>query len=340
MPKVTIQEIARKAGVSTATVSRVLSKTGQVSEDTEKRVLQAAQDLNFAIPNAGWKSRTGVHHRIGMLIAGIENGLQGNSFFAEVVAGASSEAERRDLSFSIAPLSNDKNALPAMIRYGAIDGLIVAGVPIPDEQILALSQLPIPTVFIGRYLDNYPLSYVSPENLEGGREAAALLKELGHRKFLILSGPDSIKTFKDRLRGVQEILNDPTILVDMITCENFDEADGYQSVSARIKQGEPFSAIVALTDWMAFGALRALQEHGMRVPQDVSIIGFSDLPMASAVEPALTTIHIPQRYLGALAVHLAHALIDSDILAPTGMMVPLTLIQRSTTAPFRDEANA
>jgi LacI family transcriptional regulator len=336
MAKITIKDVAQKAGVSSATVSRVLRKQGPISEKTEQLVLEAARELNFSLSPSNWKSTPGAHHTLGMLIAGIENGLQQNSFFAEVVAGASTEGDRRNLSISIAPLSADATTLPAMIRQGRVDGLIVAGVPIPDEQVMALSELAIPTVFIGRYLDHYPLSYVSPENLEGGRIAALHLKQLGHCNVAILSGPISIKTFNDRLRGAQEVFRECELPV--FIGDNFDEAAGYEAVSSMLQNGTPFTAILSLSDWMAFGALRALREHGLRVPEDVSVIGFSDLPTAGVIDPPLTTIHIPQRQLGALAVHLAHSLIDGDIMGPVGMMVPLSLVERASTARARSLA--
>ncbi|MDD5367813.1 MAG: LacI family DNA-binding transcriptional regulator [Anaerolineaceae bacterium] len=338
MAKTTIKDVAQKAGVSTATVSRVLRKKGPISEKTGQMVLQAARDLQFSVSTPGWRSPSGTHRNLGMLIAGVENGLQQNSFFAEVVAGATIEGDRRNLTISIAPLSTDILAQPMMLRQGRVDGLIVAGVPIPDEQVMVLSQAPVPTVFIGRYLDHYPLSYVSPENLEGGRMAALYLKDLGHCNVAILSGPASIKTFNDRLRGVQEVFRDcelPVFLRD-----SFDEVAGYESVSSLIQSSKPFTAVLSLSDWMAFGALRALREHGLRVPEDVSVIGFSDLPTAEINDPPLTTIHIPQRQLGALAVHLAHALIEGEILAPVGMIVPLSLAQRASTAPARELTHA
>jgi DNA-binding LacI/PurR family transcriptional regulator len=332
MSKITVKDLAKKAGVSTATVSRVLRKQGPISEKTESLVMQAARELNFAIPAAGWKSRPAVHRQIGMLIAGIEGGLEHNSFFVEVVMGASSEANRRNLSISIAPLTI--GSLPAMVHYNSVDGLIVAGVPIPDEQIITLGQLPVPTVFIGRYLDHTPLSYVSPENLEGGRIAALHLKELGHRKIAILSGLTSIKTFNDRLRGAQKVFRDcepPQVILS----DTFDETAGYEAMADLLTRGEVPTAVLSLSDWMAFGALRCMRERGLRVPEDISVVGFSDLPTAGMIDPPLTTIHIPQRRLGSLAVHLVHALIEGDIAGPVGMMVPLALVQRASTAAPR-----
>jgi len=334
MTKITIKDVAQKAGVSTATVSRVFNKQGPISEKTEQAVLEAARELNFAFANSGWKKSSSEPLNIGMLIAGVEKGLQQNDFFAEVVSGASVEGERRNITISIAPLSADASVQPSIVRQGKVDGLIIAGVPISEEQIISLSHLPVPTVFIGRYLDHYPLSYVSPENLEGGRIAALHLKELGHCKVVILTGPTSIKTFNDRMRGVQEVFRDCDMTV--ISKDTFDEAAGYEAIVDLLKKKEEFTAVLSLSDWMAFGAMRALKEFGLRVPEDVSVIGFSDLPASSMMVPALTTIRIPQHQLGALAVHLVNALIDGEIIGPVGMFVPLTLINRASTTRARE----
>jgi LacI family transcriptional regulator len=339
MSKTTIRDIAEKAGVSTATVSRVLHKNGPISEETEQLVMQATRELNFQPRSMRGKMQLNAHRTLGVMIAGIESGLQENNFFAEVVAGASTEADRRNLSISIALLSKDPLIQPAMIRYGKIDGLIVAGIPIPDEQIVALGQLSVPTVFIGRYLDHMPLSYVSPDNLEGGRIAALHLKELGHSKIVILSGPTTIKTFKDRLQGAQEVLQDSKPL-QIIICENFYEAGGYDSMSRLLDQDEAFTAVLSLSDWMALGAIRAMRERGVHVPQDVSVIGFSDIPSAGLIDPPLTTVHIPQRRLGSLAVHLAHSLIEENISGPVGIVVPLNLVHRASTAVPQESRHA
>jgi len=336
MPTITIRDLANKAGVSTATVSRVLRNQGPISEKTQQLVMQAASELNYPIPTYGWKNQSTTHRQIGMLIAGIEGGLEHNSFFAEVVMGASSEAERRNIGISIAPLSVNTGTRPAMLRNGNMNGLIIAGVPIPDEQIMALGQQPVPVVFIGRYLDHVPLSYVSPENLEGGRIAALHLKELGHFKIAILSGPPTIKTFNDRLRGAQEVFRDCDEPSRVVLSPTFDEAAGYEAMAGLLDRGEEMTAVLSLSDWMAFGALRCMRERGLRIPEDISMVGFSDLPTAGMIDPPLTTIHVPQRRLGALAVHLVHALLEGDIAGPVGMMVPLTLVERSSTTRVRN----
>jgi LacI family transcriptional regulator len=335
MTKVTIKDIALRAGVSTGTVSRVLRKQGPISEKADAAVWQAARDLNYTLPTRARSTSTHTPRRLGMLIAGFDLGQQQNSFFAEVVSGASTEADRRDLSISIAPLSVETGIQPALLRRGEIDGLIVAGVPIPLEQATALSQLPFPVVFIGRYLEDQPHSYVSPENLEGGRMAAKALINLGHHQLAVISGPRKILTFNDRFRGTQEALQGSDVALHYFESDDFNEAAGYKAMHALLETGPVPTAVLALSDWMAFGALRAMRERGLRVPEDVSIIGFSDLPTAGLVEPPLTTVHIPQRYLGALAVHLVHALVEGEVNGPVSMMVPVTLVERASTAPIR-----
>lgn len=332
MQKITIADIAKKAGVSTATVSRVINKQGPVSAETEDRVFQAMSELKVRIPTGG---KAAHHANIGMLIAGYDSPTPQASFFHEVVAGASAETDQMGSTFSFAPLSADSTVEPTLLRRGEIDGLIVAGVPIPDTLVEQYNRLPFPVVFIGRYLEHgVPLNYVAPDNVGGGRIAAQTLYDLGHRHICVLNGPSNINVFRDRLQGVQEIFSaheSTRIIVE----EDFDEAAGYEATRAVLANGDLPSAILALSDWMAIGAQRAINEADLRSPEDISLIGFSDLPVTALLSPPLTTIRIPQRKLGALAVHLLHSLISKEISGPVGMIVPLELVVRQSTAAVR-----
>jgi len=334
MSKVTIKEIARRAGVSNATVSRVLRRQGPMSREMEERVLQAATELGFFHSPV----RAPVRHpnrTIGMLVAGVDSGEeQENSFFAEVIAGASAEADLREISLTVAPLSSGSQGEPAFLRRGKLDGLIVAGVPIADDLVISLSQRAFPTVFIGRYLEHQPLNFVTPDNQEGGRQTAETLLKLGHRRIAILSGPEEINVFRDRLRGVRETLKDYP--AQYFISGAFDENSGYR-LCQQLRQSPSFpTAILALSDWMALGALRALREMNQRVPQDISVIGFSDIPIAEHLNPPLTTIRIPQRRLGAAAVHLVNALLNRELMGPVGMVLPTSLVERGSTGAPRE----
>jgi DNA-binding LacI/PurR family transcriptional regulator len=156
---------------------------------------------------------------------------------------------------------------------------------------------------------------------------------------LILNGPQEINVFNDRLQGVLEILSscDPACVIQQE--HSFDETAGFEAVQDVLSRGDRPTAILALSDWMAIGALRALRQAGLQVPGDVSLIGFSDLPVATLLDPPLTTVRIPQRRLGRLAVHLLHALIEGDVEGPVGMVLPLDLALRASTAAPAQEGH-
>lgn len=328
MANIKFKDIANLAGVSTATVSRVLRRQGPISKETEERVLQAARELNFTPPPV---PRCRSHHNLGMLIAGVDSPNPQSSFFHEVITGATAEADRRDLSLSVAPLASDRDMEPGLLRRHQVEGLVVAGVPLAEDLVIRLSRLELPVVFIGRYLENTPHNFVTPDNRVGGQMAARHLLDLGHRHICVLNGPTGIQTFKDRLAGVKEVIT-ASGDVRLIVRDHFDEEAGYETTCELLQRGERPTAILALSDWMAIGCLRALREYGLRVPQDVSLVGFSDIPLASLLDPPLTTIHIPQRRLGELAVHLLQALLEDELDGPLGMVVPLKLAMRGSTA--------
>jgi LacI family transcriptional regulator len=335
MRKITIQDIANQARVSTATVSRVLNKTGPVSAEMEERVLDAAAKLKF---HPIVSRRVPANTNIGMVIAGVDNPSPQSSFFNEVINGVSAEANRLEATLSVAPLSSDSTEYPALLRRGEMDGLIVAGVPIADKVVESLNNLAVPVVFIGRYLEHgIPLNYVTPDNVGGGRIAARYLFDLGHRNILVLNGPAEINAFRDRLQGVQEVFS-TCESARILLQEHFDEEAGYEATQALLDKNEKPTAILALSDWMAIGAMRALHDRGLRVPQDISVMGFSDLPVTEVLSPPLTTIRIPQRKLGALTVHLLHSLIRGEIVSPIGMVVPLELVVRQSTLSIQGTA--
>lgn len=329
MKKITIQEIANRAGVSTATVSRVLNKKGQISPETETKVLNIVNDLKV---RSGSRSISLKHLRIGMMVTGVDNPSPEYSFFNEVITGASSEAHKMGYAFLMAPLYQTGNVDTPMLRHDMVDGLIIAGAPIEPSVVESLNRLAIPSVFIGRNLNqDKPINYVTPDNYSGGWLAANHLRQCGHKKIVVINGPSNLSVFHERLRGVLDVYSQSNEL-QVISLENFDEAAGYEAVRNILKSGYPFTAILALSDWMAIGALRGLNEHGLSVPEDISLVGFSDLPIARLLKPPLTTIQIPQQRLGSLGVYVLSSLIHGDITSPVGMVVSVELVVRQSTA--------
>lgn len=335
MKKFTISDIAARAGVSTATVSRILNGKDNVTAKTRENVLSVISELNFDIPIQILRSH---QPKFGMAIAGYDDITPQSSFFHEVIAGAGLESDQRRATFSFAPLYGADGADSELLRRGDLDGLIVAGVPIADETVKKLNRAAYPTVFIGRYLDySEPLNYVTPDNVGGGRIAANFLFEAGHRNICVLNGPEKINVFRDRILGVREFFSE-RLAAAIREMTNFNEEAGYEAMRAVLNEKNRPTAVLALSDWMAIGAMRAIVEAGLNIPNDISVMGFSDLPITEILNPPLTTIRIPQRKLGGLAVQLLDSLIRKEIQGPVGMIVPLEIVVRESTKKIEASA--
>jgi len=331
MKKITITDIAARAGVSIATVSRVMNDQDNVSLKTKTHVIETMAAMNLEIPE---KIKSGLPLKLGMVVSGYDSASPESSFFYEVVSGAGFEADRRHATFSFTPILGGSPFESELLKRGDLDGLIVAGVPIPDNVIKKISAYPFPTVFIGRYLEyEERLNYVTPDNVGGGRIAAKYLYESGHREICILNGSERLNVFRDRILGVQEILSQPSE-ISIMTRNSFNEEAGYEAMAEVLERKKRPTAVLALSDWMAIGALRAIRDEGLCVPDDISVMGFSDLPVTGIQSPPLTTIHIPQWRLGTLAVQLLISLIQKNLMGPVGMVVPLELVVRGSTRPL------
>ena len=348
MAHVTLEDVARVAGVSISTASRALSGNPKISRQTAARVQAAAQQLGYR-PNLQARSlsvqRT---HNIGMIIANpVGSTLTSDHFFFSVVEGASRVLEKLGLNLVVSTSQatyQSRADLPQMIRDGRVDGVILGGIPMQDSFVRAVARAGLPTVFIGRYLDRGDyLNTVTPDNVEGGRVALEYLLGLGHHTIAVVSGPLEINTFKDRLAGAQVAAgeaNGPARLLSVVSspvvCSAFDEAAGYQAVRGLLQQSsQPPTAILGLTDWLALGAIRALREGGLAVPGDVSVMGFSDIALATASDPPLTTVRVSSANLGALAARLVLDLLSGEVQGPVKIVLPPELVVRASCAPPR-----
>lgn len=332
MSDIRLKDIAEAAGVSTATVSRIL-RNDRTTSPNAARVMDAARRLNYVSGPRISQGGTTQHSTLGMMIAGMEHGATQDDFFAQVVAGASAEAERRDLNLLISPVP-EPGTESGMVRRSKLDGLIVGGVPIADETLNELIESGLPLIWIGHYLQRSSSIYIAPDNVDGGRQVADHLLTLGHRDIVVLSGPEYVHTFRDRLHGARDVLQGAARW-SLVSHAQFDERAGYEMVQALLERGRP-SALLALTDWIAIGALRAVRERGLRVPEDISITGYSDLAAVEHLDPPLTTVHVPQRQLGALAVRMMHLYLKQELTEPVGMIVPVELRVRRSTARWMD----
>lgn len=330
----TIKDVAARVGVSRQTVSRVINHKGEVSDTTRDRVLAAIEELGYR-PNAAARSMVvGRTCTLGCISPSLTDYT-----FASIIDHAQAEARR--LGYFVltgsAPNVADVQPLLEEMLHRQVDGLIVLN-PRADERYRCF-QPHIETGMAVLYLNNTPhgdpVSSVHCDDFDGGYQATQHLIELGHRSIATILGPDNEECTSDRLVGYQRALSEAGLSADSHLIERGDwsAASGYQATQRLLATGRPFSAIFAQNDQMAVGAIRALREAALHVPNDVSIIGFDDIPLASYFDPPLTTIRQPTAESGAKAVRVLVETIQNPKRPQEQISVQARLVERASCAP-------
>ena len=304
-----IVDVALKAKVSIATVSRVVNKSPhKVNPITKERVLEAIKELDYR-PNALAK---------GLLMkktmtAGIIIPDISNPYYAEIVRGVQDMADH--YGYAVILLNTDRNPERIMkhiyfLREKAVDGIIFSGGIIHGEKILSsLKELEDRVVVIGRHKVGF--SAVTIDNTGGAMKATQHLIDLNHRRIGFIGGPDRSTSSKERLSGYRTALTQNALAVDkdLIKKGDLTPMSGYLAAKEMLKYAG-ITAIFTANDQMAFGAIRAAKERGIRVPQDLSVVGFDNIPFSSYFDPSLTTVEIPMYQLGAAALEMLVNLIS------------------------------
>lgn len=308
MKDVTIQDIANYANVSKSTVSRVLNNTSAVNEDKRKAVLEATQKLGFK-PNVFARSlASGKSMTIGVLTQ-----VLGSPFYDAISQGVI--AGLADTGYSPIfvdgqwQVEKEIDSLRALMSR-RVDGLVLIGGNIPPEQLTELCGS-LPTVVVARELPAEHHKCVYMDNVEGGYRATKHLIEQGHRDIAIVTGISGHPDAYERHEGYKKALVEAGIEPDpeLVAEGDFLSESGLAAVESLLAKKKKFTAIFAGNDMMAFGARLALHRRNLRVPEDVSIIGFDDQAEAAFMTPPLTTILQPGRQMGAHASEAVLALI-------------------------------
>lgn len=303
-------DVARAADVSIASASRAINGLDNVTADVRARVLEAASKLRY-VPH--WGARSLVMSRtntIGLLLPDIYG-----EFFSEIIRGVDVAARAKGLHLLVSGSHGDVNEAVAAVRAmsGRVDGLLVMSPFVESEDLAAVLPLNLPLVTIASRIGATQHSAITVDNFEGGRMAVRHLAEIGCRSVVHISGPWQNFEAQERKRGFEAAMAEVLPRAALHVHEaDFTEESGYAAVRAMVASGDMPDGIFAANDMMAVGALLALKESGLRVPDDIAVIGFDDIPIVRFTSPPLSTLRVGVYEMGRQGLEMLVAAFEDN----------------------------
>jgi LacI family transcriptional regulator len=315
---VTSHDVARLAGVSQPTVSRALRNSPKVSEDTKRRVREAATALGYVPSETGRALSSGRTRRIGLLLTDLEN-----QFYPHVIAPMHRELEALDYQLVLQTESSDTGRVAERLLANSLDGVLLATTTVDSVLPVRLRDRGVPFVYFNRTSESVAADSAEVDAESGMHELARRILELGHRKVGAIFGPRNASTAEHRERALREALAAASVTVSgsMSYRGPFDVETGYVGARRLLEAEQPPTVIVCGNDVVAYGALNAAHELGRAVPGDVSIVGFDDLPEARWPMMQLTTVAF-----------------DLDAMARRAASLLVARIERGPDEPYRHES--
>jgi LacI family transcriptional regulator len=308
----TLEKIAEMSGVSRSTVSRVINAHPHVSDKVRERVWQVIQETGYQPDAAARSLVTRRSQIVGVIIPEAVTILFSDPFFVRFLNGVTSAttSNRYHLMLSLVnDPAGEEDMYRRVVRGGHLEGAVIASTRLDDPLIPRLLRDRFPFVLVGRHPDRH-VSYVDIDNVSAARMAVEHLIRLGHRRIATITGPVDMASGADRLQGYCQALAAHGLAVDeaLVVHGDFTESSGRRAAQELLPACP--SAIFAANDSMAIGAVKTLRRAHLRMPDDVALVGFDDMPIASAVEPALSTVRQPIERLGEMATELLLDLLD------------------------------
>lgn len=330
-----IYDVARLANVSTTTVSKVLSDTPYVSTQTKQRVLDAMHELHYS-PSLAARGLTHNHtYVLGLIIPHEPDFSFKDPFLLEIIHGVESVASQNDYNvlLSMSKQSDKRASYDRFLRTGYVDGVITVETLKGelDEQELVKSA--IPRVSAGYREDQQNFKSVHCADRQGGYEITKHLLALGHRRIGVISGPTNfIGAVEERLQGAIMAMAEYGIELtdDLVSYGDFSIESGSAAIEALLYRRQRPTAIFAMNDRMALGAIIKARTVGLHVPDDLSVVGFDDLPLTFAIEPPLTTVRQFPVEMGRIATQRLFSLIHHEVIQFESVVVPVELVVRGS----------
>jgi DNA-binding LacI/PurR family transcriptional regulator len=336
--RVTSRDVAEKAGVSRTTVSFVLNEVEgvRISEETRQRVFAAAQELGY-VPNAAAQALVSRRTRIiGLVFSRSYHHLTSDDFLLQIVDGLLDVVRQHGIRLLLDSVENwdQEDAYLSLARAKRIDGIIISLPRSDDRELSVLVEEGFPVVLIGR-LPGVNICSVDVDNRAAARAAVEHLLSLGHTRIgCITNGAPSFIAASDRLLGYQEALATADIPYDeaLVRYGNYSPKSGFEAMTSLLQEPVLPTAVFVASDVVAFGAMAAIHEYKLKIPDDIAVIGFDDVPLSRFFYPPLTTIHLPAAELGRKAGELLFDLILQQVEPGRQVLLDTDLVVRASSS--------
>lgn len=343
----TIRDVATLAKVSISTVSLYAQEAEKVSHETGQRIAAAMQQLGYLHRprSRNEKSRDGEKRKaalFGLLIEEMPKRAFPQKFYGGAIGAIEKLATQHNYSMLFASIQEER--LPPMVEEDQVAGvIIVGGGPANDALAVKLAERKMPLVLLDNYVPGLAVDSILPDNEWGGYTAFKHLVDLGHQRIAIIEGPRKYKTLTDRLWGALRAADECSIDLPASYCQPSISSGfpkkGYREMKQLLELANPPSAVFCVSDRAAMGAIDAINEAGLRIPQDISLVGFDDDVYSEHTTTSLTTIHYNSEVMGNLAMHRLLDLMAGKELHPMRIHVLTELVTRNSAAVFSRTSN-
>jgi LacI family transcriptional regulator len=336
----TIKDVAKKANVSIATVSLVINDNKRISPETKIKVNKAIQDLHYYPSHSARGLVSQKTGNIGFILSE-DHFLRSEPFYTRIFLGTEFEARHSELYILLTTVPSNfsgEDKLPRFILQKNVDGIIIAG-KIPETFINSLNKYELPLVFVDYHphMEKFPVVMI--DNISGGFTATQHLINLGHKNIAFIAGDINHPSIHDRFQGYKLALERSNIGYDL-NLAKVDEhyparENGYKAAEEILKQNKKITAIFACNDAMAIGVMQYLKENSLRIPDDISLIGFDDVEADLSLDPPLTTIRVPKIEMGVEVMRLMTDILKNRSKTPKKVLIPIDLVIRKSTGPIK-----
>lgn len=336
----TIKDVAKKANVSIATVSLVIHNHERISPETRLRVNRAIKELDYHPSRSARGLASKKSGNIGFIVTE-DHFLRSEPFYTRIFLGTEFEARQNEyyILLTIIPADFKKgDKLPRCVLEHNVDGIIIAG-KVPEDIINQLDEYNIPMAFVDYYppSENFPVVLI--DNFSGGHQATQHLLNLGHKNIGFIAGDIQHPSIRDRFQGYKMALEDANIEFDPMKCITDEDyparENGYNAAKRLWENNKDITAVFSCNDAMAIGVMQYFKDAGIKIPEDVSIIGFDDVEADLSLDPPLCTISVPKIEMGVEVMRLINDVLKDRTKSAKKVLVPVEIVHRKSTAQVK-----